>query len=180
MSRIYVDVCALEGGDWRRVKAEVNTCSSRSLVTRNLVAEMRLQVSPASASIVTVDGSPLEIAGSVMLRVVWQDDAGRLKEKSSRLLVVIDMSSVKTDVTIGHDFISERGGIDLQYDANVLATVISGHDRGMSACFYGNPCTRGRTTHTSPEACVDLHQGQRRCHTENRRRHSALGCWRKF
>ena len=67
--------------------------------------------------------SPLEIAGCVTLRVVRQDDAGKLKEKSSRLLVLIDMSSVKTDVTIGHDFISECGGIDLYYDANVLATV---------------------------------------------------------
>ena len=46
--RIYVFVCvcvcALEGGDWRRVTAEVNTCSSRSLVSRYLV--------------VMVDGSP--------------------------------------------------------------------------------------------------------------------------
>ena len=55
----------------------------------------------------------------------------RLKEKSSCLLVVIDMSSVRMDVTSGHDFITECGGVDLQYDANVLATVISGHDRGM-------------------------------------------------
>ena len=100
---------------------------------------MRLHVSPASASIVTVDGSSLEIAGSVTLQVVWQDDAGRLKEKSSRLLVVIGMSSVKTDVTFRHDFISECGGIELQYDANVLATVISGHDRGMLAAFTATP-----------------------------------------
>ena len=63
----------------------------------------------------------------------------RLKEKSSRLLVVIDMSSVRTDVTSGHDFITECGGVDLQYDANVLTTVISGHDRGVSAAFRATP-----------------------------------------
>ena len=65
--RIYVDVCAWEGGDSRRVTAEVNTCSSRSLVTRNLE--------------VTVDGSPLEIAGSVTLRV-----AGRCREAEGEVL----------------------------------------------------------------------------------------------
>ena len=83
MPRIYVDACALEGGDCRRIKAAVDTCSSRSLVTRKLVAEMHLPVSPSSASIVTVDGSSLEIAGSVTLGVVRQDDTVRLEEKSS-------------------------------------------------------------------------------------------------
>ena len=117
--RIHVDGCATEGADWRRIKAAVDTCSSRSLVTRRLVEDMHLSVSPSSDKVVTVDGSPLEIASSVTLRVSRQDGAVRLDEVTARLLVVNDLSSVNTGMIIGHDLIAECGGVKGEVKAKI-------------------------------------------------------------
>ena len=65
LPRIYVDVRCAEQDPHQRVRAVVDTGSSWTLVTAALVEQLGLEVEPASVLISAIDGSPLQVHGSV-------------------------------------------------------------------------------------------------------------------
>ena len=126
LPRIYVDVKCNDGEEVRRVKAAVDTCSSWTLVSKELVTSMGLDLAQATVSATAIDGSPVCILGRTELILSRQDDAVRLPEHAAQLQVVDDLDVVQADVLIGLDVISALGGVNLRYDDGELVNVVFG------------------------------------------------------
>ena len=86
LPRIYVNICSV--GRPTRVVAAVDTCSSRNLISQQLVASLGALVSPTTATILAIYGTPLEVCGMVELTVERTDGAVNWSKTSSEFIVV--------------------------------------------------------------------------------------------
>ena len=126
LPRIYVNICSV--GRPTRVVAAVDTCSSRNLISQQLVASLGAPVSPTTDTILAINETPLDVCGMVELTVKQTDGLVILPKTSSKFIVVADLSTVRTDVVLGEELIAAVGGINLPYDKGCLSSVTFGQN----------------------------------------------------
>ena len=144
LPRIYVNICSV--GRPTRAVAAVDTCSSRNLISQQLVASLGAPVSPTTATILAIDGTPSDVRSMVELTVERPDGAVNLPKTSSKFIVVADLSTVRTDVVLGEELIAAVGGINLWYEKGCLSSVILGQSPDLPIPV-SNPSSMGGQDH---------------------------------
>ena len=167
LPRIYVNICSV--GRPTRVVAAVDICSSRNLISQQLVASIGAHVSSTMATILAIDGTPLDVCGLVELTVEQTDGAVNLPTTSSKFIVVADLSTVRTDVVLGEELIAAVGGINLRYEKGCLCSVIFGQSPDLPIPVSNAPSMGGQEhipelkhtpvgSETKPEVITDNRQ----------------------
>ena len=142
LPRIYVNICSV--GRPTRVVAAVDTCSSRNLISQQLVASLGAPVSPTTAIILAIDGTPLDVCGMVELTVERTHGAVNLPKTSSKLIVVADLSTVRIDVVLGEELFAAVGRINLRCEKG--CSVIFGQSPDLQI-LVSNPSSMGGQDH---------------------------------
>ena len=88
----------------------------------------------------------MDICGRVELTVEQTDGAVRLPKISANVIVVADLSTVRTDVVLGKELIAVVGGINLKYDKGCLSSDTSG-ERPDWSIPVSNPSSMGGQEH---------------------------------
>ena len=144
LPRIYVNICSV--GRPTRVVAAVDTCSSRNLISQQLVASLGAPVSPTTATIFAIDGTPFYLCGMVELTVERTDGAVNLPKTSSKFIVVADLSTLRRDVVLGEEVIAAVGRINLRHEKGCLSSVIFGQRPDLPIRLR-NPSSMGGQEH---------------------------------
>ena len=136
-----------------RLRAAVDSCSSKSLISYRVVSELGVpvQLVESNPRITAIDGQEVVVSGQVRLTVHRDDDKVHLPEVTADFLVVDTLVVVDADILLGLDIISSVGGVHLGYAPDgVLATVWFGRPR--------DPSTASDTTSESdnPESSAKL------------------------
>ena len=134
LPRIYIDA-GNEGTEPLRARAVVDTASTRNLVTAAFVKSLHVPVGPSNVTISAIDGTPLTVLGQVSLSLSRLDKSSiYLPRTTTDLVVVNNLDSVRADVVLGVQLISEVGGVDVQYNGTDLRSVVFGvRDSACSA-----------------------------------------------
>ena len=133
LPRIYV--CA--DGCPERLSAAIDSCSSRSLISKQTINAYSIPVVPVPVPecITAIDGMPLDVVGVADLTISRKDDKVRLPTVSAKFLVVESLDVVSADLLVGLDIISSTGGVKLQYSEadGALTHVLFGKEPGVAA-----------------------------------------------
>ena len=126
LPRIYVDA----RGCTERLKAAVDSCSNRSLISVETARSDDIEVMPVTGDcpITAIDGSLLAITGMAKLTIARDDEFVYLPEINAEFLVVQSLEAVSADLLLGLDIISATGGVRLTYgeEPGVLTHVTFG------------------------------------------------------
>jgi len=134
LPRIFVDLSIPASGLVKRVKAVVDTASTKNLIAKALVEDMEAAVLPSDITISAIDGKPLSISGMVTMNVARMDHQDVvLPETSTKLMIVDTLETLNADVVIGLELISALGGVDVRYSDGVLSSVVFGQRPKSSA-----------------------------------------------
>ena len=113
LPKVFVSV----NGEQTRLKAAIDSCSSRSLVSTAAVRTLSVPVcKPSGEDMITaINGNSLDITGTVELTVSRDDNNVYLPKIKAKFLVVDSLDVVRSDMLIGLDVISSAGGVALEY-----------------------------------------------------------------
>ncbi|XP_065190714.1 uncharacterized protein LOC135821644 [Sycon ciliatum] len=113
LPKVFVSV----NGERTRLKAAIDSCSSRSLVSSAAVRTLSVPVcKPSGEDMITaINGNSLDITGTVELTVSRDDNNVYLPKIKAKFLVVDSLDVVRSDMLIGLDVISSAGGVALEY-----------------------------------------------------------------
>ena len=107
---VYADGCDA------RLRAAVDSCSNRSLMSMGIARANAIPVMPAGdCPITAIDGSTLKIVGKANLSISRDDEHVHLPPISAEFLVVETLDAVSADLLVGLDIISSAGGVRLDY-----------------------------------------------------------------
>ena len=128
LRRILVDAWTKAGPNRQRVRAAVDTCSSQTLVSAGLAADMSCAMSATSISITGINGSPLPVQGSVCLYMSGMDGSVQLSQYDTFCIhiVVNSLGYIDVDMVVSMDTISALGGVDMRYGDGRLRQVVFG------------------------------------------------------
>ena len=149
LPRVFADVEA-PGSSAYRVRAVLDTGSTRTLLSQSVMAQLNLAGSleslPGGGGIVALDGQPLDVLGAVEVQVSRADGPVQIPPTSVKVLVLPDLSVVNAEMLIGSDFVAMCGGLHLQYDCNgdLTGATLGSRDRleptqPVTACTSDRP-----------------------------------------
>ena len=128
LPRVFVDVRTDGNERWERLRAVIDTGSSRYFVSRQVVSHLDGQMFPyQTGPIVSLDGATLDVQGMLQLKYVRDNGAVSIPETLHDTLVLPELSTINADVLLGADFVSACGGLKLGYKKlGVLESVFLG------------------------------------------------------
>ena len=153
LPKIFVDVRPAGATESlvTRCKAAVDSCSSYTLVSRELVVQQSWEVTSGICSETTtvgLDGQPLLLRRQVNLEVERRDTNVQLPLLEIPALVVGSLDVVGTEILIGDDVIAQSGGVRLHYD----------NRKRLDGVFFGRAVTAATANAASdPDACPSRH-----------------------
>ena len=121
LPRVYMDIQPADGPgqEWARAMVVVDTRASHSLVSAKFLQACNIPSSDdVSVGMVALDGSEIDLIGTVNLDVQRQDGPVFLPCVSVVACVTRSLEVVGTDVLIGADIVAGVGGVQLSYDDN--------------------------------------------------------------
>ncbi|XP_065196502.1 uncharacterized protein LOC135827994 [Sycon ciliatum] len=136
LPRVYVDVKPRDQSTsaWKRARAAVDTCATRSLVAEAFLTDHGIEYEPdTEVQMNALNGSAVELLGAVEL-LVERVEAGcpvHLPRTQVKAFVVRKLDAVNADVLVGADVIAAVGGVHLGY----------GDDGSLSSVQFGAPET---------------------------------------
>ena len=115
---------------WSRQASVMDTCCTKSLIEKSLAEKLGILPTAAKSpeSLVAIDGTHLNIHGSVEVCPKRLDGPVYLPKAQVPLLVVENLDALNTDILIGSYVVSMLGGISIKYD---------GPGRRLSAVTFG-------------------------------------------
>ena len=133
LPRIYVDIARPQCAEPVRVRAVVDTASTKNLIAADVVELLSLPIVPTVANISAIDGNLLQVRGEVTLTLSrLGQSAIHLPSTETQLVVVDNLASLRADIVLGLQLISATGGVDVRYDDGQLKSVVFGE--GDSSC----------------------------------------------
>eukprot|EP00117_Sycon_ciliatum_P011312 scpid18689/ scgid1770/ Gag-Pol polyprotein; Matrix protein p10; p20; Capsid protein p25; Nucleocapsid protein p14; Protease p15; Reverse transcriptase/ribonuclease H p90; Integrase p46 len=140
LPRIYTDVSS-PGGSCYRATAIVDTGSTRTLISRALLAhlpDVQLSRADSESTILALDGKPLDVLGSAQLQFHRNDGPVRIPRTCVDVLVVPNLSVVAADVLLGNDLVARCGGVSVSYDDDgSMSRVVFGEQLPAAAAAAG-------------------------------------------
>ncbi|XP_065176529.1 uncharacterized protein LOC135806289 [Sycon ciliatum] len=133
LPRIFLPVKRCDAVAFRRCVAAIDSCSTHTLVSRQLAEDLALEVTTSTPDIITVDGNTLKVLGSAVLDVERVDETVFLPFSSVSVSIVPELSVVNADVLLGLNLISQHGGVDLKYADSKLVGASFGQAASASA-----------------------------------------------
>eukprot|EP00117_Sycon_ciliatum_P015220 scpid31464/ scgid0234/ Protein NYNRIN; NYN domain and retroviral integrase catalytic domain-containing protein; Pol-like protein len=134
--RVAVEV-QVENAHWSRQASVVDTGCTRSLIEWPVVQQLGMQSSLKETSdrLITVDGTPLDVTGSVDMTLKREDGSVYLPTIKVSLLVVPNLDALNTDIVIGSDIVSQVGGVSISHDqpGGQLSSVVFGPARDVAS-----------------------------------------------
>ena len=136
LPRVYVDVKPRDQSTsaWKRARAAVDTCATRSLVAEAFLTDHGIEYEPdTEVQMNALNGSAVELLGAVEL-LVERVEVGcpvHLPRTQVKAFVVRKLDAVNADVLVGADVIAAVGGVHLGY----------GDDGSLSSVQFGAPET---------------------------------------
>ena len=151
LPRIFLPVKRCDAVAFRRCVAAIDSCSTHTLVSRQLAEELALEVTTLTPDIITVDGNTLKVLGSAVLDVERVDETVFLPFSSVSVSIFPELSVVNADVLLGLNLISQHGRVDLKYADSKLVGASFGQAASASADVPSldersddaTPCYRG-------------------------------------
>ena len=145
---VYADGCDA------RLRAAVDSCSNRSLMSMGIARANAIPVMPAGdCPITAIDGSTLKIVGKANLSISRDDEHVHLPPISAEFLVVETLDAVSADLLVGLDIISSAGGVRLDYgeEPGVLTQVVFGERPVVAAASEAKIGPRSMPRHVTVE-----------------------------
>ena len=145
---VYADGCDA------RLRAAVDSCSNRSLMSMGIARANAIPVMPAGdCPITAIDGSTLKIVGKANLSISRDDEHVHLPPISAEFLVVETLDAVPADLLVGLDIISSAGGVRLDYgeEPGVLTQVVFGERPVVAAASEAKIGPRSMPRHVTVE-----------------------------
>ena len=149
--RVAVEV-QVENAHWSRQASVVDTGCTRSLIEWPVVQQLGMQSSLKETGdrLITVDGTPLDVTGSVDMTLKREDGSVYLPTIKVSLLVVPNLDALNTDIVIGSDIVSQVGGVSISHDqpGGQLSSVVFGPARDVASVGVA-AATEKLSRHTS-------------------------------
>ncbi|XP_065195764.1 uncharacterized protein LOC135827166 [Sycon ciliatum] len=133
LPRIFLPVKRCDAVAFRRCVAAIDSCSTHTLVSRQLAEDLALEVTTSTPDIINVDGNTLKVLGSAVLDVERVDETVFQPFSSVSVSIVPELSVVNADVLLGLNLISQHGGVDLKYADSKLVGASFGQAASASA-----------------------------------------------
>jgi len=126
LPRMYVDI-EDDKKQSIRVRAVVDTASTRNLITHELAKSLSVPIKPSAVQISSINSTPLKVHGEVVLNVSRLDKPTiRLPQTTTELMVVDNLDAVRADIVLGLHLISAVNGVDVQYEGTQLKSIVFG------------------------------------------------------
>ena len=127
LPHVFVDYAAPASDEWQRAISVIDTGSSRTLVSESLLDHLDVDVEQGSENnIVALDGNQLSTRGTVKLKFRRNDGPVSIPEIIIEAVVLPDLCVVAANILIGIDFVSQCGGLHLEYAGESLRSCCDG------------------------------------------------------
>ena len=150
---------------WSRQGSVVDTGCTKSLMEKSLAEKLGMLPTAAKSteSLVDIDGTHLNIHGSVEVCLKRLDGPVYLPKVQVLLLVVENLDALNTDILIGSDVVSLLEGISVRYDGpgGRLSAVTFGLDPVVAgaAAVLPDKMLSHHLKVTETESCLPVHVG---------------------